>query len=221
YIADAISSALNQSYSNIEYIISDDCSTDHTFSIIQKACNLSKKNIKILKNEVNVGLVNHLNNCLKYASGDLIVLAAGDDIAILDRVKRTVDYFLEFEDVNILSFNDTKIINGKKTDDKLLNLNKDAIYTLNDYITGNSAIFPGASRAFRREVFDIFGNLLSDCPTEDTPYLLRGLMTGKALISCKPGIHYRLHDSNLSSHSNLIKMNFLALQNQFEVDLKT
>src|SRR5690606_34870225 len=76
YIADAISSALNQSYSNIEYIISDDCSTDHTFSIIQKACNLSKKNIKILKNEVNVGLVNHLNNCLKYASGDLIVLAA-------------------------------------------------------------------------------------------------------------------------------------------------
>ena len=56
-ISYTIDSILNQTYENIEIILIDNCSTDNTFNVMQKYLD---KNIKIYKNDENIGVV---GNC--------------------------------------------------------------------------------------------------------------------------------------------------------------
>lgn len=83
YIYSAIKSVFNQTYSNIELIISDDGSFNfpkreiETYVKTKKTPNI--KNVIILDNKRNVGTVKHINNLLKYANGLLYIPLAGDD----------------------------------------------------------------------------------------------------------------------------------------------
>ena len=95
FVRDACESILSQSCEPIEIILSDDCSTDETFSIMQDIVgNYSGPHRVILRrNERNLGLVEHINTVVNLCSGEIIVYAAGDDISVNDRVLRTVDLF--------------------------------------------------------------------------------------------------------------------------------
>ena len=96
-IADAVKGALAQTYGNMEIIISDDNSSDNTWQVIQDVINQyqGEKNIVLNRNEHNLRLVPHVNHViLNIAKGDIIVLAAGDDISLPNRVEDTVNEFL-------------------------------------------------------------------------------------------------------------------------------
>ena len=60
YISEAIQSVLNQNFSNFEFIIIDDCSSDQSWNIIQK---YAKKDNRILakRNEKNLKVSKTLN----------------------------------------------------------------------------------------------------------------------------------------------------------------
>lgn len=221
YIADAIEAALSQDYEKIEFIFHDDCSNDNTFKIISELSCSSNRNIIYKSNSNNLGLAGNFNAALSLANGDIIVVAAGDDISLFDRVSNTVQLFKNNEDISFLSFNDYKIndenkilgvLNDKLTEDKKL--------TLKQFLNGIELEFCGASRAFKRELFDIFNELLQECPTEDTPYRLRGLMLGNGMVSKLPGIKYRIHNNNLSNANNLSKMKHNLVSKQYEIDIK-
>ncbi len=79
YIRDAIEGAFAQDYSPLEIIISDDCSTDHTFEIIQQMVDeYSGPNVvRLNRNTDNLGLIAHVNKVFELANGDWIVAAAG------------------------------------------------------------------------------------------------------------------------------------------------
>lgn len=221
YIADAIEAALSQDYEKIEFIFHDDCSNDNTFKIISELSDSSNRNIIYRSNSNNLGLAGNFNAALSLANGDIIVVAAGDDISLFDRVSNTVQLFKNNDDISFLSFNDYKIndenkilgvLNDKLTEDKKL--------TLKQFLNGIELEFCGASRAFKRELFDIFKELLQECPTEDTPYRLRGLMLGNGMVSKLPGIKYRIHNNNLSNANNLSKMKHNLVSKQYEIDIK-
>jgi len=79
YIREQVESILNQSYSNIELIISDDCSTDDTYGILQTYSEQDVR-IKLYKNEQNLGYnLNFSLGCTK-ASGNYIAIADQDDV---------------------------------------------------------------------------------------------------------------------------------------------
>ena len=63
-ISKSIESILNQSYQNIEFLIMDDYSTDSTSNIL-KNYKSKVKNIKIFKNNNNIGLTKSLNMLIK------------------------------------------------------------------------------------------------------------------------------------------------------------
>ncbi len=69
YITKCIESVLNQSYTNFEFIIIDDCSTDRTSEIISR---FKDKRIRYYKNERNLGCTKSLNRALKLANGEII-----------------------------------------------------------------------------------------------------------------------------------------------------
>lgn len=88
FIREAVEAALAQTYSPLEIIISDDCSTDSTFDIIKEmTCHYKGiHNISVKRNARNMGFVDHVNQVVALANGELIVMMAGDDIALPHQV---------------------------------------------------------------------------------------------------------------------------------------
>ncbi|MGR5539402.1 glycosyltransferase family 2 protein [Vibrio campbellii] len=222
FIESAIRAALEQDYENIEYIFSDDCSSDDTFEIIEKTCaQYPSKNIILNKNKKNVGIAENVNVAMAKATGELIAVAAGDDISLSSRVSKAVEYFNRNEQVSFLSFNDEKIDESGKNIGRFACLDSDLRFTLSDYTSGQKIKTSGASRVFRRSLLDSFNDLDSLCPTEDTPFLLRGLYLGDGMIINSPGIYYRVHDNSLSAPANIVKMNHERIKKQYLKDIET
>lgn len=74
-IEKTIESVVNQSYSNIEYLIQDGLSTDDTLDIIERY----KDNISKINSEKDSGVFDAMNKAIQYATGDWIVfMNAGD-----------------------------------------------------------------------------------------------------------------------------------------------
>lgn len=95
-IYDCISSVLNQDYPNIEYIISDDGSSNFEQEKIEKYVRENQKsNLKgfcILTHEQNVGTVRNINGAYRRAHGEYIINVSGDDAFYTnDVVSRIVD----------------------------------------------------------------------------------------------------------------------------------
>lgn len=87
----SIESIINQTYTNWELIMCDDCSNDDTFKIAKKYEN-TYKNIKLIKNEINRGLAFSLNRCLEKAKGKYIARMDADDISLLERLEIQVEF---------------------------------------------------------------------------------------------------------------------------------
>lgn len=88
YVAEAVESVLNQSFSDFELIILDDGSTDSSSTIV---AGLSDPRIKYVRS-TNVGLTKVLNKGLKMADGEYIARMDADDISDPARFGRQVDF---------------------------------------------------------------------------------------------------------------------------------
>ena len=78
FIAEAVRSALAQTYKNIEVIVADDCSTDNTATILEPY--LSDKRFIYSKNGKNLGRTGNYQHLLyNLASGDWFINMDGDD----------------------------------------------------------------------------------------------------------------------------------------------
>ena len=222
YVREAVKSVLEQDYENIEFILSDDASPDSTFDLIKlEAANHNHlKSVTLIKNETNLGLVAHFNKLLSMAKGDIIVVAAGDDISLSHRVSSSVE-ILKDQTISFVSFNDEIIDSESKTLSIGQRVGFEGLrkFTLDDYITSTSLPFSGASRAFRKSIYEFFGELSPDCPTEDTPYILRCLLQGDGAVSSDIAIKYRVHSNNLSGVNNIHNIDATKVSNQYLIDV--
>jgi len=77
FIAQAIESVLDQTFSDLEIIIVDNCSTDRSITIARHY--ESDKRVKIFQNSENIGAVRNWNQCMLYASGEYLKFLFADD----------------------------------------------------------------------------------------------------------------------------------------------
>lgn len=94
YLEGAISSILNQTYQDFEFIICNDCSTDGSEAIILSFLEKDKR-IVYFKNEKNSGLAASLNRCLERATGEYIARMDSDDFSLPDRFEKQVRFLDE------------------------------------------------------------------------------------------------------------------------------
>ncbi len=89
YVAEAIQSILNQSYTHFEFLIVNDGSTDGTKDII---LSFKDERIRYLEHLENKGLEDSKNWGLEEAKGKYIAYIDGDDVSEPDRLKLQVNY---------------------------------------------------------------------------------------------------------------------------------
>lgn len=78
-IGKAIDSAVMQTLAPYEIIVSDDCSTDATWQIIQEKQQKTPSLIKISRNHENLGIYGNYEKLKSLCNGDIVCLLAGDD----------------------------------------------------------------------------------------------------------------------------------------------
>lgn len=79
YVEKTIDSIMKQTYHNFEIIAVDDCSTDQTYSILQKLEKKYGAKLKLYQNEKNGGLAYTRNRGLTFASGTYVGYIDSDD----------------------------------------------------------------------------------------------------------------------------------------------
>lgn len=103
-LADSIESLLTQTYKNWELIMCDDASSDETLRIAQDY-ELKYNNIKVLRNDRNMGLAATLNRCIENAcsTAEFIARQDGDDLSEPDRFEVQVRFLDEHPEYAMVS----------------------------------------------------------------------------------------------------------------------
>jgi len=91
YIRESIESVIYQTFKDWELIITDDCSSDNTPSIISEYKNVDKR-IVFIKNIENRGLTENLAHMCVVAKGKYIARLDADDICRKDRLEKQITY---------------------------------------------------------------------------------------------------------------------------------
>ena len=89
FIDEAVQCILNQTFSDFEFLIVDDASTDDTWERLQKH---TDPRIRLSRNEANKGLAQNLNDLLTIARGEFIARMDGDDACLPERFELQVRY---------------------------------------------------------------------------------------------------------------------------------
>jgi|GEM_PF-4195635 len=208
YIKNALESALNQSYSPIEILISDDCSSDRTFEIITDLCGsyTGPNKIIVQRNKENLGLVRHINKVMTQISNDLVIIASGDDIARADKVGK-IQEINKTTDALVIGCN-PEIIN--QSGDRIGQFYSGSIpedFSWKGIIKRrNAGVFISA---FDKKIFDQWGALDENLPIEDQSIPFRAsLMKDNAIfIIDEPLVKYRSHCASIVSSLNFARSN--------------
>jgi len=90
YLPETIESVLDQSFSDFELIIIDDCSSDDTAVVVGRYAERDRS-IRFSVNAKNLGMVENWNLCLTRAKGEFIKYVFGDDLlSSRDALKKMV-----------------------------------------------------------------------------------------------------------------------------------
>jgi glycosyltransferase involved in cell wall biosynthesis len=107
YINAAIDSILAQTFTNFEFIIIDDCSTDAT---VDNISGYNDPRIRFYHNETNIGIAATLNKGVALAKTDIIARMDADDISYPGRLEYQLQYLAKNPQLALLS-GGTRIIN--------------------------------------------------------------------------------------------------------------
>jgi glycosyltransferase involved in cell wall biosynthesis len=91
YLKECLDSVYQQTFTDFEIIICDDCSIDKTVEIIESYAKKDNR-IQLYKNEVNLGLVGNWNQCIKKANGKWIKFLFQDDYMEPDCISKLMPY---------------------------------------------------------------------------------------------------------------------------------
>lgn len=195
YIQKAIEGAFAQTYARLQIIISDDSSRDRTFAIAQEMANAytGPHEVLCIRNEKNIGIAEHVNKVNRLAKGELIVVAAGDDISVPERTARIVDAYLAsasrinyfYSSAKEMSLDGRlgKVVvspGGVAADSKLA-----------------TALCPyplaiGATQGWTKVLVNAFPPLGRQVWAEDQVLGLRGRLMGSICYIDEPLVHYRV-----------------------------
>ncbi len=202
FVAEAVRGALQQTYSPLEIILSDDRSQDHTFRIIEEiaAQYRGSNNVIVRQTEQNLGLIGHINDIMQIAQGQLVVIAAGDDISLPERTERINQVYQASGGKAHSIFSNAIWIDEQGN--PMNPLHREPVdpstLTLTQYAARRiPALVNGATHAWKRDIFDIFGPIPAEVRAEDILLPFRSALLGEIHYIHEPLVLYRRDSGRL------------------------
>ncbi|WHP04866.1 MULTISPECIES: glycosyltransferase [Acinetobacter] len=195
YVQKACEAVLAQDYQgHLEIIFSDDCSRDNTFQIMSKiAKNYTGTHVlRLNRNPHNMGLIPHINLIHQLATGELLIVAAGDDISLANRVSEIVEAYRQAEQ-QPTSIHSS--VYKMSPEGEVLDIWIPPIHDLPkklDVYALSSSLLIGATHAWHKSLFDRFGDIQQLGAYEDLVLAYRSALLNGLVYIDKPLVNYRL-----------------------------
>lgn len=196
WVRQSVESIINQTYKDFEFLIAID--NPNAKDIIKYLESVSKEDarVKIIKNEVNLGLVNSLNNLLKNVRGKYIARMDADDIAKSDRFEKQLKYLQENNLDFVFSPMQYITSDGEKM--QVTNLQSYDYQTVGKKMR-ISNISNHPTWLLKKEIADELAGYRNIKYCEDYDFSLRALLRGyKIGKSPEIAIQYRIRDNGIS-----------------------
>lgn len=205
YVAEAIQSILSQTFTDFEFIIINDGSTDNSEAIIQS---FSDERIRYFSNKQNLGIVDTLNRGLDLCRGEYIARMDADDISLPKRFEKQVEFMDNNADVGVCG-----------TYTSTFGLEFKIIKSPNNSVQAFTALAMGPCiphpTAFIRNIILLQHKVKYSKQyewAEDYEFWIQ--LTKYCSINCLPEIllNYRNHSSNVSNTKHEVKINAKKVQ---------
>ena len=215
YIVEALESAKDQTYANIELIVSDDCSTDNTVEVCRKWIADNKArfvNAELITVDQNTGTSANCNRQLAACKGEWIKQLAGDDALFPDAIENFVEFINQNPEAKCVvgnireyknTFDEDNVVDARNMHfhNNDIILKKSAEEQFRKIIHGNTFIPPTVFMNIKMtkelggydEKYGIY---------EDTPFYSKMLKAGyKAYGLNKDVLKYRSSDTNVYANT--------------------
>ena len=198
WVDEALDSVLAQTVP-CQLLISNDASGDGTFQRLRERLQdyVGPHRIDLLVEQPrNMGVVGHCNAVLPHASGEIVVMMAGDDVSAPDRVERLLHAYARYPQTMAIG---TDFVSVDADDHpvgidfrtRLLHFDLSTLARVHGFDT-----LLGAALSFRREVFQRFGPLRGT--VEDNALTLRACLLGDCRNLPEKLVRYRQHAGSVS-----------------------
>ncbi|MGO8925734.1 MAG: glycosyltransferase [Limisphaerales bacterium] len=236
FIGEAVAAAFSQTYSPLEILISDDCSRDRTFDIVQEMAAAYKgpHTIRLNRNARNLGLGGHVNRLMELCRGELSVGAAGDDISLPERTEIVVRAWNDSgrKAMSLSSKSSVIDANGRPLGGATgISFDKERIKwvheqgTITGFLRRQTPFAGGCSSATSRRLTSIFGPLSETVTYEDMALSFRTVLAGGLFTFIDaPLVKYRRHGGNITFDldrvHNRTPLSFTEVQRKRLVELE-
>ncbi len=200
YVRRAVEAAMAQTYSPLEIILSDDASSDGTFDLMRQMAGEYRgpHQIRLNRNPLNLGIGGHVNRLMELARGELIVVAAGDDISLPNRVEQCWQAYRDSGGTAMSIYSGLILIDENERQQGTVQ--RPLPPGINDLACRIADIgVCGCSHCWHRSVFDIFGPMIQETVYEDKAIPFRSILLGRILYLDEPLVLYRRHTGNISA----------------------
>lgn len=208
-VIETLESIYNQTYRNIELIVSDDCSSDNTVEVVKNWLDEKRSRFqtaKIITVEKNTGVTGNVNRAVKKAKGKYVKDIAGDDILLNDYTEKCVSYLEKNPEMDVL-FTDVKFFstdNSKVHENSIIDynfFNKNAEEQFSQIIKNGPPYIPTSSSIYTKKILEKMNYFDENIPMwEDGPIYFRLTQNNIRLYFLDTvGILYRVRKDSLSN----------------------
>ncbi|MGP8216190.1 MAG: glycosyltransferase family 2 protein [Bacteroidia bacterium] len=207
YVIETLESIKNQSYPNIELIVTDDCSTDDSPQRIKEWLKNYTGKYTFIENEKNIGLPAVLNKLINTATGKYISEIATDDLMMPDKIKIQVE-LMEKAPGNVCGiYSDSYLVdeNGAPKAAQFIKLGKlktppeGNIY---EAILSGNLWFHYSAAMIKTDCYRAVGPFDENLVGEDTDMLLRLARKYSFIFSGYISEKYRVRGNSLTHTTN-------------------
>ncbi len=192
-VAEAIDGALAQTYSPLEIVVSDDASTDGSFAAMEAALAgyLGPHRLRLNRNPTNLGIGAHLSHLVSLSRGELLFVAAGDDVSLPQRCERVVAAWLASgKRLDLIASALLDLDECGQVRERIVPSDLASYRNAADWLARPPFVV-GAAQAWTRRLFDRFGPLPPGVVAEDLLMVFRAIVSGGAVTLPEPLVRYR------------------------------
>lgn len=208
-VIETLDSIKSQTYKSIELVVTDDCSTDNTVSIVNQWLEKNGDyfvHVQLVRSEENTGVSGNLNRGICSSHGEWIKSIAGDDLLIPTAIVEYVKFVSTHPEKVRMCVCDVEpfVVDGE-VPDKIVKAYKNFFekesepYEQQRKRVMTSLVFVGPAYFYSRELFDEIGGYSDKygC-AEEWPFVYKIIMAGNRIYTLnKKLVRYRVSPNSL------------------------